>query len=68
MKTFFQRFSSVLLLTALPLSPVFAADTIGKLYTMNNATTGNEVMVYSRLSDGSLSKVANLALSQSVSV
>ena len=60
MKTFFQRFSSVLLLTALPLAPVFAADPIGKLYTMSNAASGNEVLVYNRLSDGSLSKATNV--------
>lgn len=59
MITLFRRFSSILLLTALPLVPAFAANSIGKLYTMNNATTGNEVLVYDRLSDGSLSKITN---------
>ena len=58
MNTIFQRFSSILLLTALPIASAFATDEIGKLYTMSNATTGNEVLVYNRLSDGSLSKTA----------
>jgi 6-phosphogluconolactonase len=58
MNTIFQRFSSILLLTALPIASAFATDQIGKLYTMSNATTGNEVLVYNRLSDGSLSKTA----------
>ena len=56
MSTFFKRFSSILLLTALSLAPAFAASPIGKLYTMSNATSGNEVLVYNRLSDGSLAK------------
>ena len=60
MSTFFKRFSSILLLTALPLAPALAANPIGKLYTMSNAVSGNEVLVYNRLSDGSLSKAANI--------
>ncbi len=63
MNTLFRRFLSILLLTTLPLLPAFAAIPIGKLYTMSNATTGNEVLVYNRLSDGSLAKVANVPAS-----
>ena len=58
MSSLFQRFSSILLLTALPIASAFATDKIGKLYTISNAITGNEVLVYNRLSDGSLSKTA----------
>jgi 6-phosphogluconolactonase len=60
MNTLLKRFSSIVLLAALPLVPAFAAHTIGKLYTMSNATAGNEVLVYERLSDGSLSKVTSV--------
>jgi 6-phosphogluconolactonase len=60
MITIFQRFSSIVLLTALPIVSAFAVIPVGKLYTMSNATTGNEVLVYNRLSDGSLSKAANV--------
>lgn len=58
MNKFCQHFSSLLLLTGLPLIPAFAADNIGKLYTMSNATSGNEVLIYDRLTDGSLVKSA----------
>jgi 6-phosphogluconolactonase len=58
MNMLLRRFASIVLLTALPWLPAFAAFPIGKLYTMSNATTGNEVLVYNRLSDGSLSKTA----------
>ena len=54
MNTLFRSFSSIALLSALPLSSALAADPIGKLYTMSNATAGNEILVYSRLADGSL--------------
>jgi len=40
---------------------VYATNQIGKLYTMTNATTGNEILVYNRLSDGGLSKIANIS-------
>lgn len=60
MSKFFRCFSSILVLTALPLASVFAADPIGKLYTMSNATNGNEVLVYNRLSDGSLSQAGHV--------
>jgi 6-phosphogluconolactonase len=56
----FRRFSSVFLLATLPLVSAFAATPIGKLYTMSNATTGNEVLVYNRLSDGSLSQTGQV--------
>ncbi|MEQ1739197.1 MAG: beta-propeller fold lactonase family protein [Methyloglobulus sp.] len=56
----FRRFSSLFLLATLPLVSAFAATPIGKLYTMSNATTGNKVLVYNRLSDGSLSKTAQV--------
>lgn len=61
MNKFLRCCSSILLLATLPLTPSFAANAIGKLYTMSNATTGNEVLIYDRLSDGSLSKAGNVA-------
>ena len=63
MNTLLRTFSSIVLLAALPLAPGFAADTIGKLYTMSNAVGGNEILVYDRLSDGSLAKIANVPTS-----
>jgi 6-phosphogluconolactonase len=59
MNKFFKCFSSIFFLTVLPLASIFAATPIGKLYTMSNATTGNEVLVYDRLSDGSLSQAGH---------
>lgn len=56
----FRYFSSILMLTALPLVSVFAATPIGKLYTMSNAITGNEILVYTRLSDGSISQTGHV--------
>ena len=60
MNKLFQCFSSVLILTALPLVSAFAEDSIGKLYTMSNAVSGNEILVYNRLSDGSLSQTGHI--------
>ena len=60
MNKFYLAISSLLIIAALPFAPAFAASSIGKLYTMSNATTGNEVLVYDRLSDGTLAKVANI--------
>jgi len=60
MNKLFRCFSSVLMLTALPLVSAFAEDSIGKLYTMSNAASGNEILVYNRLSDGSLSQAGHI--------
>jgi 6-phosphogluconolactonase len=60
MKKYLRYFGSVLTLTALPLMSAFAATSIGKLYTMSNATTGNEILIYNRLSDGSLSQTGHV--------
>lgn len=60
MKKSFRCFSSILMLAALPLASVFAASPIGKLYTMSNTITGNEILVYTRLSDGSLSQTRHV--------
>jgi 6-phosphogluconolactonase len=59
MNVLFRCFSCIFLLAALPLIPSYAANPIGKLYTMSNATTGNEILIYSRLSDGGLSKITH---------
>lgn len=56
----FRYFSSVFLLIILPIGSAFAAIPVGKLYTMSNATTGNEILVYNRLSDGSLSQTGHV--------
>ncbi|WP_394753102.1 lactonase family protein [Crenothrix sp.] len=56
MNILLRSISGIALLSALPLSSALAADPIGKLYTMSNATTGNEILVYSRRADGSLSQ------------
>ncbi len=56
MKKYLRYFVYVLALTALPLMSAFATTSIGKLYTMSNATTGNEILIYNRLSNGSLSQ------------
>lgn len=46
------------LLLILPLAS-YAASSVGKLYTMDNATGGNHILVYDRLSDGSLTANGN---------
>lgn len=56
----FRCFLSIILLIILPLGSAFAAEPIGKLYTMSNATTGNEILIYNRLSDGSLSQTGHV--------
>jgi 6-phosphogluconolactonase len=63
MNKLLRRYVGIVMLTALPWLPAFAAFPIVKLYTMSNASNGNEVLVYDRLSDGSLSKVANVSTS-----
>ncbi len=39
----------------------FAAYPIGKLYTLSNSSTGNAVMIFNRLSDGTVVKVDQVA-------
>ncbi|SJM95062.1 conserved exported hypothetical protein [Crenothrix polyspora] len=61
MNTLLRSLSSIALLSALPFSSAFAADPIGRLYTMSNAAGGNEILVYSRFADGSLSHLDHVA-------
>jgi 6-phosphogluconolactonase (cycloisomerase 2 family) len=60
MLKFFRYFLSLFLLMLLPLAPAYATNAIGQLYTMSNAAAGNEILVYDRLPDGGLSKIANI--------
>ncbi len=60
MKKSFQTIPSIFMLAALPAVSAFAANPIGKLYTMSNAATGNEVLVYDRLSDGSIMQTGHV--------
>ncbi len=61
MSTFYRSLVSIALLAMLPMVSAFAATTVGKLYTMSNATTGNEILIYNRMSDGNLAPLANVA-------
>jgi 6-phosphogluconolactonase len=60
MNTFFRYLSSILLLAMFPLGAALALSPIGQLYTMSNAVTGNEILVYSRFSDGSVSQTGHV--------
>lgn len=54
MNTVLRYFLSIAILAGLPIASALAAYPSGKLYTMSNAVSGNEVLVYDRLNDGSL--------------
>lgn len=58
MKYFFRYVVSFLFL-ATSISAL-AATSVGKLYTMSNATTGNAILIYDRLSDGSLAPLGSV--------
>jgi 6-phosphogluconolactonase len=60
MNTLFRCFASIFLLVIPYTNSAFATTTVGKLYTMSNATSGNELLVYNRLSDGGLAKVSRV--------
>ncbi len=61
MNTFYRSLVSTALLAMLPMASAFAATTVGKLYTMSNATTGNEILIYNRMSDGGLAPAGKAA-------
>lgn len=52
MKKLVKSIPSVLILATCPVLSALAANPIGKLYTMTNSATNNEILVYDRLSDG----------------
>jgi 6-phosphogluconolactonase (cycloisomerase 2 family) len=60
MKTFLKCLVSISIFAISPTSSAAAATQVGKLYTMSNATTGNEILAYNRLSDGSLSPLGTM--------